>query len=152
MQVFSEWAESLNALIKREGRKIVVLLDNASSHTMTGKVNEVCHGLKGISLTNVFFMYLPANTTSGIQPMDAGIIAAFKHHYRRHLLRWKLEAFDDSEDIDLATAHPDLKQVQKLGLHQSLVKVLEVKSCYSQAACIQGSLRVLTFACRLVFG
>ncbi len=35
-------------------------------------------------LQNVDVHFLPPNTTSKIQPMDAGIIMTFKKNYRRH--------------------------------------------------------------------
>jgi len=37
---------------------------------------------KNLTLSNVQVLFLPPNTTSRIQPMDAGIIAAFKKRYR----------------------------------------------------------------------
>ena len=50
-------------------KKVLLLIDNAPSH----KVH---------SLNNVEIMTLPPNTTSVYQPLDAGIIAAFKKQYR----------------------------------------------------------------------
>lgn len=47
-------------------------MDNAPSHIVAD-----------VKLTNVTFQALPPNTTSKVQPMDAGIIAAFKRHYGR---------------------------------------------------------------------
>lgn len=35
-------------------------------------------------------MFLPVNTTSKLQPLDAGIIKNFKVHYRRQLLKYTL--------------------------------------------------------------
>ena len=54
--------------------KIILMLDNAGSHP-----NDLGDGYK--HLVNV--MYLPANTTPLIQPMDQGIIYMLKYNYMR---------------------------------------------------------------------
>lgn len=53
----------------------LLFADNAPSHS------------KDIILSNVKVKFLPANTTSILQPLDQGIIRAFKARYRKHLLR-----------------------------------------------------------------
>ena len=67
----------------------LLLLDNAPAHpseailcTPNGKIRT---------------MFLPPNTTSILQPMDQGIINAFKRHYRRLML----------EDILIVELEPD---------------------------------------------
>ena len=50
-------------------KKVLLLIDDAPSHKIP-------------SLQNVEIMTLPPNTTSVYQPLDAGIIAAFKKQYR----------------------------------------------------------------------
>ena len=64
--------------LQKEGRHILLLLDNAPAHI----VNE-----EERALSNVNVAFLPPNTTSKIQPMDAGIIAAFKRRYRKFHLQ-----------------------------------------------------------------
>ena len=46
------------------------------------------HGFKVINLSNVKLVLLPPNTTSAMQPLDQGIIACTKAHYRRQLVQW----------------------------------------------------------------
>ena len=58
--------------MQAENRNILLILDNASSHNCTG-----------LTLNSITILMLLPNMTSEIQPMDAGIIAAFKCHYRR---------------------------------------------------------------------
>lgn len=61
-------------------------MDNAPSHITADLV-----------LTNVTLKPLPPNTTSKVQPMDAGIIAAFKRHYRRLHLQSALDRDEAGE-------------------------------------------------------
>lgn len=65
-----------------QGCKVVLLLDNFSAHECS--VRDV-EGELGLANTQVIF--LPANTTSKWQPMDQGIISAWKAHTRRHYIR-----------------------------------------------------------------
>ena len=57
-------------------------MDNAPSHIIPEK------------LTNVQCEFLPPTTTSHLQPMDAGIINAYKAHYRRCAVRFCVDAID----------------------------------------------------------
>jgi hypothetical protein len=52
------------------------------------------HCFKAINLSNVKLIFLPANTTTVVQPLAQGIIASMKAHYRRRLERWLLSEAD----------------------------------------------------------
>lgn len=64
--------------------------------------------MKELSLSNINIHFLPPNTTAHLQPLDAGIIRAFKAHYRARLLAHVVEQFDAHRivnfKIDLAQA------------------------------------------------
>ena len=79
-------------------KHILMLMDNASSHRISSIALEKIHGLDSFKLSNVLVVYLPPNTTSKVQPLDAGIIAAFKQRYRAHLLRWYLQQYETADD------------------------------------------------------
>ena len=70
MQVFiwNDYLKKLDAQMRLQNRKILLLVDNAPVHIVDEDVN----------LTNVTVHFLPPNTTSHLQPCDAGIINSFK--------------------------------------------------------------------------
>ena len=70
-------------------------------------------GFKLYKLSNIVVMFLPPNTTAHIQPLDQGIIAAFKAQYRRYLVHWAIAEFDkpENKDADLSKMKPDFLQM-----------------------------------------
>lgn len=69
--IFNQWLTAWDQNLESAQRKIVLLVDNCTAH----KVNS--------TLLNIKLIFLPANTTSVIQPCDQGIINSLKAHYRR---------------------------------------------------------------------
>ena len=76
--LFQEWLQDFDYQVSQKygGQRVLLLLDNCSSHK-----------IENIVLSYVDVYFLPPNTTSKLQPMDAGIIMAFKKHYRRYHIR-----------------------------------------------------------------
>ena len=68
--IFETWLKKFDKRMGRKGRKVLLFLDNATSHS-------------NVQLCNVKLKYLPANTTSILQPLDQGIILAMKQKYRK---------------------------------------------------------------------
>ena len=92
--VFQQFLEGFDRLMRNKNRNVVLLLDNAPSHKVS------------VELTNVKVVMLPLNTTSHIQPMDAGIINNFKVHYKRNLVKHYVRQIDEKGSFECA----DLKQ------------------------------------------
>ena len=82
-EIFQSWLIGVNARFRADNRKVLLLVDNCSAHH-TGD----------LSLSNVNVHFLPPNTTAHLQPLDAGIIRAFKAHYRAQLLAHVIGQFD----------------------------------------------------------
>ena len=80
--LFEEWIRKLNRRMRLEGRHIALLVDNCPTHPF-------------IEMSNVELIFLPPNTTSVTQPMDAGIINTLKFHYRFILANRRLETADN---------------------------------------------------------
>jgi hypothetical protein len=88
--LFQEWLKDFDYQIaqKHGGQRVLLLLDNCTSHK-----------LQGLVLPHVEVYFLPPNTTSKIQPMDAGIIMSFKRHYRHLHIKWILSQVEEGKDI-----------------------------------------------------
>ncbi|KAG0435118.1 Tigger transposable element-derived protein 6 [Dictyocoela muelleri] len=66
---FNHWLFDRNNGLKSKNRKILFLLDNCSAHKITSEIN------------NIELLFLPKNSMSKLQPLDAGIIRSFKAKY-----------------------------------------------------------------------
>lgn len=82
--IFTNWIKDVNKQNRREGIKILMIFYNATSHNK-------------IELSNVKLTFLPANTTSVLQPLDQGIIRTLKGRYRKCLLRNLLTKIDSAD-------------------------------------------------------
>ena len=82
--LFLKVLEKINFKMIRERRSIILFVDNRAAHLSAG-----------ISFSNVKVVVLLPNTTSVLQPMDAGVI---KGYYRLKLAR-KLIQFVENESV-----------------------------------------------------
>ncbi|CAF1527396.1 unnamed protein product [Adineta ricciae] len=73
--IFTDWIQMINIQMRRENRKILLVLDNAPVHPAD------------LKLSNVTLIFFPPNTTSKIQPLDQGVIRCFKAYYRSRLVK-----------------------------------------------------------------
>ncbi|XP_046564277.1 tigger transposable element-derived protein 6-like [Haliotis rubra] len=85
-EMFSDWLRTFDRQCRSRGRCVILLVDNAASHNC-----------KHVKLTNVKVHFLPPNTTSRIQPLDAGIIRTFKAYYKRSLVRHFIACAEDDK-------------------------------------------------------
>ncbi|CAI5514999.1 unnamed protein product [Closterium sp. Naga37s-1] len=138
--LFTHFIEQLDTAMYAEGRHIVVLLDNASSHTLTteGAVTEDLFGFRTRALKNVRLVYLPPNTTCFTQPLDQGMIAMTKARYRQHWLR----AFTGMWTADGATSaaarfKPNLRLVLEW-LHDAWMNIPRstIQRCWCRTECL----------------
>ena len=88
--LFQEWLADTNQYFRRQRRKVVLLIDNAPGHGWD----------RTMSLDNVKVVFLPPNTTSRLQPMDAGVIANFKVKYRAMHLQRIVDFFDEHQKLE----------------------------------------------------
>ena len=74
--------------VQLAGRKVILFLDNAPCHpeTLQNKVK------------NIKLIFLPKCTTSRLQPLDAGIMRAFKCKYRKLLMKYVVSRIDEGKN------------------------------------------------------
>ncbi|KAF7676606.1 Tigger transposable element-derived protein 6, partial [Cucumispora dikerogammari] len=70
--IFSNYLKNLNEDLIKKKRSILLILDIFSGHKIA-------------NLSNIKLEFLPKNATSIIQPLDQGVIKAFKSKYLRIL-------------------------------------------------------------------
>ena len=93
--VFQDWLNKFNRRMRVAGRHVILLVDNATSHSA-----EV------LRLTHVAVKFLSPNTTAHIQPMDAGIIRNFKEFYRGLLVCYFLQCIEDDKSRSFLSRQP----------------------------------------------
>lgn len=87
-EFFREFLTQLDRKMASKNRKVLLFIDQCSAHP------------KEVVLPHVKVVFLPANTTSRLQPLDAGIIKNIKHHFKGMLVR-RLLAKINRKDEDL---------------------------------------------------
>lgn len=90
--------EYLHWFDRRMGkRRVVLLMDNFSTHELgVSQIGGVA------ALQNTLIIWLPANTTSRWQPLDHGIINAWKCYTRQHYVKylvWEVESLPPNEKL-----------------------------------------------------
>ena len=97
--LFNEWLKSFNSKMETQGRKVLLLMDNATVHAGFDKDK-----LKAINV-----VYFPPNSNSVTQPMDQGIIQSFKLNYRNqlhiHIMHNLKNNMDSNPMRDISIAH-----------------------------------------------
>ena len=83
-EIFEEIVHQLNRRMKHQNCKIILFIDNAPCHPP----------LPSDHFTNIKLAFLPKNTTSRSQPLDAGIIKQWKVKTKRMLLRYVCSKVD----------------------------------------------------------
>ena len=112
--IFETWVRKLDINMKNSNRKIALVVDNCTAH-------PVIHGL-----TNVRLVFLPPNTTSKTQPMDAGVIRCLKAYYRKNLAGMRLLAFEGKKELKVDV----LEAVKLLDLAWNSVSDVSIQNCF----------------------
>ena len=115
--------------------KTYLVMDNATSYILPHDAAPWQSGqLKVFTLGNRVVIFLPANTTSTEQPLDSGIIKAFKAAFRRRHISWIVEQLELDDTDDVSKIKPNMKQaIEWVSYALKEVKVETVVNCWRKA-------------------
>ena len=132
-ELMEEILRTLNRKCAAEDRKILLFIDNAPSHPESF---SDC-----FSHAQIFF--LPNNTTSKLQPLDAGIIKNFKVFYRKQLLQHVLARIKPgSKASDVISSADLLKSVGWVMDAWRKVKKETIANCFSKCGFNEATLEL----------
>ena len=126
--------KKLNHRLSCSNRTILLMMDNAGCHPEDLKEK----------FSNIKDGFLPANTTSKLQPLDLGIIQNFKVHYRTFLLRHVIAKIDECDSAsDVCKSVNVLVAIRWVEKAWSLVKEETIRKCFRKAGVLVSTLSVV---------
>ncbi|GLV33559.1 hypothetical protein CBL_20277, partial [Carabus blaptoides fortunei] len=123
-EIFRNWLTTWDLKLLHKQRKILLLVDNCAAHP------HLDH------LKNMQLEFLPANTTSLVQPMDMGIIKNLKTLYRGKLVNFILESTDENLLTSTTTAREISSKINILQAIQFIadswraIKICTIQNCF----------------------
>ncbi|XP_045463820.1 tigger transposable element-derived protein 6-like [Harmonia axyridis] len=131
--IMEEWLKNFDRRMGMERRKILLFLDNASSHP------------KDIRLTNIQIIFLPPNCTSVVQPLDQGIIRNFKTFYRALVVKKLLSEIESVSKAEVLTKNINvLDAIYYIKTAWQRVTEETVRNCFHRAGFRQESVEQTT--------
>jgi Fe-S cluster assembly ATPase SufC len=126
VSIFNEILLKLNEKMRRKRRKIVLLVDNAPVHLILDETKE--------KLDSITVKFLPPNTTTALQPCDAGIIHSFKCHYKRLFIQNRIEAYDNMQDgiVEKLADYNIFEALQNSAEAWSMVSAQTISNCWKK--------------------
>lgn len=98
------------------------------------------HGLKTVHSGNVRLVFLPPNTTSHVQPLDAGIIRAFKAKYRALHVSWLVSELEADESKGADKIRADIQKALRWSRQAwDNISVNTIRNCWAAAKIIDQS-------------
>lgn len=118
LDLFETYIRKLDSKFFNQNRKVLLFLDNCSAHGDFA------------NLSAIKLEFLPANTTSKLQPADQGIIKCLKHAYRKRLVRQAIEEIENGVEhkINVLDAMRLISSSWEINVSQSVIENC-FKSC-----------------------
>lgn len=119
--IFDSWLSKWNSRLARQGRNILLLLDNAPSHVVD-------------TYSNITIQFLPPNTTAKIQPMDQGILRLVKLAYRARITDMYLDSIINNEEAKSIIRKMDIKVACDFVVQAwNSIREVTIQKCFSKA-------------------
>ncbi|XP_053209666.1 tigger transposable element-derived protein 6-like [Panonychus citri] len=121
--LFDQWLSDWNSELISQNKKVLLFIDNCKAHHVPDQT-KYC---------NLKIIFLPVNTKSNCQPLDAGIINSFKQHYFGHLNCFLAKLIPTEEKVDDLTKAITLKEaLEWIQQAWEKVKQLTIINCFSK--------------------
>ncbi|XP_037505595.1 tigger transposable element-derived protein 6-like [Rhipicephalus sanguineus] len=117
-EIFAKWLCEWDEKLAKANRKVCLVLDNCTAHHTAA------------ALKNIELLFLPANCTAKIQPLDQGVIMSLKAGYRKRLIDRLLlnMRMKRDTDVDLYAA---LEMLQAAWMN---VTATTIANCFRHAS------------------
>ncbi|GMF17104.1 unnamed protein product [Phytophthora fragariaefolia] len=102
-EIFTKWVKDVDAKFAQQQRRCILVVDAATVHA----------GLNPEELRNVEVAFIPNGAENNLQPLAAGIVAAFKRRYRRHQIQYALDQVDADAEVGAANTKFDTVGVKQ---------------------------------------
>ena len=123
VEIMEKVIDTLNHQMRKQRRKVILFLDNATVHATS--LTDM--------YSNIKIVFLPKNTTSRLQPLDAGIIQSFKTKYRKKLMRYVIARINDDLTASETAKGIDILQAITWVSHSwKEVSVETIKNCFAK--------------------
>ena len=100
---FNTWLKHFNdrVSVRHHPNSVFLLMDNSSTHNFPPDAQERVWAecLRGCVWKKVNIVFLPPNVTSHVQPLDQGIICAYKAAFRKRLVMCVFESIETAISI-----------------------------------------------------
>ncbi|RPA97578.1 DDE-domain-containing protein [Choiromyces venosus 120613-1] len=126
-----EFLRSLNDEMHIQHRHIALISDNCPSHPLLDKPPIDYTGPTPLILTNLTLIFLPPCKTAYLQPLDMGIIKAFKAAYQCQYAEYMVERFNDfGETLEKINI---LKAISLIATAWDITASVPLASCLREA-------------------
>ena len=133
-EILEDILTKLNRRLLKSNQNILLLMDNAGCHP-EGLVSK---------FSNIKIIFLPANTTCVLQPLDLGIIQAFKMYYRKRFLSYVVSKIDECDQAtDVMKSVNVLVALRWVAQAWNEVKSDTITKCFRKAGVLNYVLEVV---------
>ena len=132
VEIMEKVLDTLNHQMRKQGRKVILFLYNATVHPTS--LIDMYSNIKIIDMySNIKIVFLPKNTTSRLQRLDAGIIQSFKTKYRKKMMRYVIARInDDLIASEIAKGTDILQAITWVADSWKEVSVATIKNCFAK--------------------